>query len=147
MAADYDGFEEICGILDAADDAGIRGADSVDKAAADAGIDAAGSVNKAAADAGEQTAGGIVIPAADTCPPAAGGVVLAELWALVQALGRAGTNHRCGHKFAERFDRFQNTVIPYFPDPYPGEAFFSVYARFCERLGLRLCGAFQTARR
>jgi hypothetical protein len=27
-------------------------------------------------------------------------------------------------------------VIPHFPDPYPGEAFFSVYARFCERLGL-----------
>jgi hypothetical protein len=26
-------------------------------------------------------------------------------------------------------------VIPHFPDPYPGEAFFSVYARFCERLG------------
>jgi hypothetical protein len=27
-------------------------------------------------------------------------------------------------------------VIPHFPDPYPGEAFYSVYARFCERLGL-----------
>ena len=27
-------------------------------------------------------------------------------------------------------------MIPHFPDPYPGEAFYSVYARFCERLGL-----------
>ena len=27
-------------------------------------------------------------------------------------------------------------MISHFPDPYPGEAFFSVYARFCERVGL-----------
>ena len=29
-------------------------------------------------------------------------------------------------------------MIPHFPDPYPGEAFFSVYARFCGRLGLNV---------
>jgi hypothetical protein len=38
--------------------------------------------------------------------------------------------------YCQAFWSVQNTMIPHFPDPYLGEAFFSVYARFCERVGL-----------